>query len=208
MSRRAFLPLSLSAALVVPGTMRAVLAADPETAAVAVVQRFYDALLAVMKDAKRLSFDQRYQRLAPVISQTYNLALMSRLAVGPTWPQFSAPQQQRLTDAFARYTIAIYANRFDDFNGERFQVDPATTSGASGVTVRTSLLKSDGEKVALNYLLRQGDAGAWQIIDIYLSGTISELATRRSEFAGVLQQGGADALVKLLEQRTAALHTG
>src|SRR5215472_9789339 len=142
MSRRAFLPLSLSAALVVPGTMRAVLAADPETAAVAVVQRFYDALLAVMKDAKRLSFDQRYQRLAPVISQTYNLALMSRLAVGPTWPQFSAPQQQRLTEAFARYTIALYANRFDDFNGERFQVDPTTATNANGITVQTNLIKS------------------------------------------------------------------
>jgi phospholipid transport system substrate-binding protein len=56
--------------------------------------------------------------------------------------------------------------------------------------------------------MRQGGDGTWQVIDVYLSGTISELATRRSEFADVLQKGGADGLVKLLEQRTAALHTG
>ena len=50
--------------------------------------------------------------------------------------------------------------------------------------------------------------GGWKVTDVYLSGTISELATRRSEFGGVLQQSGADGLVKLLDQRTAALRTG
>ncbi len=60
----------------------------------------------------------------------------------------------------------------------------------------------------LNYLLHQEAAGAWKVIDIYLSGTISELATRRSEFVSVLQQAGADGLVRMIEQRTAALRTG
>jgi phospholipid transport system substrate-binding protein len=52
--------------------------------------------------------------------------------------------------------------------------------------------------------MRNG-AGGWQIIDVYLSGTISELATRRSEFSSVLRQRGPDALVALLQQRTAKL---
>ena len=56
--------------------------------------------------------------------------------------------------------------------------------------------------------MRQDAAGAWKVIDVYLSGTISELATRRSEFAAVLQRDGADGLVHLLEQRTAALTDG
>ena len=88
-------------------------------------QRFYDALLAVMKEAKRLTFDQRYQRLAPAITATFDLGLMTRL-VGRarTGRSFAADQQQRFTDAFTRYTISIYANRFDDFDGERFEVDP------------------------------------------------------------------------------------
>jgi phospholipid transport system substrate-binding protein len=182
--------------------------ADTGAAAVAVIQHFYDALLAEMKDAKHLSFDQRYQRLAPAISETYNLALMSRLAVGPEWVHMQPAQQQSVTAAFARYTISIYANRFDDYGGERFQIDPNPVSNANGLIVQSALIKTDGEKVNLNYLMRQGGDGAWQVIDVYLSGTISELATRRSEFGDVLQKSGADGLVKLLEQRTAALHTG
>ena len=117
-------------------------------------------------------------------------------------------EQQNVTDAFSRYTISVYANRFDDYSGERFDVDPNPATSPNGIIVQSSLTKSDGDKVPLNYLMRQGADSVWQVIDVYLSGTISELATRRSEFAGVLQSGGAEALVKLLEQRTSALRTG
>jgi phospholipid transport system substrate-binding protein len=173
----------------------------------AVIERFYDALLAVMKEAKRLSFDQRYQRLAPAVTQAYNLPLMARLSVGPDWAKLTPAQQQALTDLFSRYTIAVFANRFDDYNGERFTVDPNPASNPNGELVQTMLVKTNSEKVPLNYLLRQGEAG-WQVIDIYLSGTISELATRRSEFMGVMQQSGADGLVRLLQQRNAQLRAG
>jgi phospholipid transport system substrate-binding protein len=186
---------------------RGALAADNGGGPPAVIRKFYDVLLSVMKDAKHLSFDQRYQRLAPAITQAYNLALMSRLAIGPEWAQLQPAQQQRVTEAFSRYTISIYANRFDDYSGERLDVDPNPTTNANGTLVQSTLTKSNGEKVTLNYLMRQSGDG-WQVIDVYLSGTISELATRRSEFGGVLQQSGADGLVKLLDQRTAALRTG
>jgi phospholipid transport system substrate-binding protein len=203
-SRRAFLISPLPTAVL----LRGALAADAGAGPAATIQRFYDTLLSVMKEAKRLSFDQRYQRLAPAVSQTLNLALMSRLSVGPDWAKFQPAQQQRLTEVFSRYTISVYANRFDGYSGERFGVDPNPATNANGVIVHSWLTKSDGDKVTLDYLVRQGDGGAWQVIDVYLSGTISELATRRSEFVGVLQQSGADGLVKLLEQRTAALRTG
>src|SRR5665213_2813976 len=201
-SRRTILSSALPLAL----ALRPASAAD--AGAPAVIQHFYDALLSVMKEAKRLSFDQRYQRLVPAVTQAYNLPLMTRLSVGPDWTKLQPPQQQALTDAFSRYTISVYAHRFDDYNGERFNVDPTPAANPNGALVQTTLVKSDGDKVALNYLMRQTAAGTWQVIDIYLSGTISELATRRSEFMGVMRQSGADGLVKLLEQRTSALHTG
>jgi phospholipid transport system substrate-binding protein len=200
-SRRALLLIPLPAAL----WWRGAAAADSPTA---VIQQFYDTLLSVMKEAKHLSFDQRYQRLAPAITRAYNLPLMSRLSIGPGWAQLQPAQQQQLGELISRYTIAVYANQFDDFNGERFEVDANPETTPNGVVVKTALVKSDGERIKLNYLLRQDGGGPWQVIDVYLNGTISQLAARRSEFAGVLQQSGADALVKLLEQRIGALRTG
>ena len=203
-SRRLFLvlPLALLAGL------RAAFAADPGSAPAALIERLYATLLEVMKQAKRLAFDERYKRLAPAIEQAFDLGLMTRIAIGPGWAGLAPDQQQRLGAAFARYTISNYANRFDDYGGERFEVSPKAAPNPNGVVVESRLVKSNGEKVNLNYLLRQDAAGAWKIIDVYLSGTISELATRRSEFSTVLQRGGADALVQLIEQRSAALRAG
>lgn len=182
--------------------------ASPAAGAPAVIERFYNDLLAVMRQAKRLTFQQRYDQLAPAISRTFDLPLMARIAVGPGWAQIAAEQQQRLSAAFARYTISVYANRFDDYSGERFDVTPTAVPNPNGVIVDSRLVKADGGTVALNYLLRQVGDGSWKVIDVYLSGTVSELATRRSEFAAVLQRSGADGLVQMIEQRTAALRSG
>ena len=204
LSRRALLlalPLSTAVALR-PGLTA------PEAGPGALIERFYADLIAVMKEAKRLSFTARYDRLAPSVSRTFDLALMTRIAIGPGWAQIAADQQQRLTDVFSRYTISVYANRFDDFGGERFEVDAKPTASPNGVIIGSRLVKTNGEPVSLNYLMRQDGSGAWKVIDVYLSGTISELATRRSEFVAVLQRGGADGLVRMIEQRTAALRMG
>jgi phospholipid transport system substrate-binding protein len=202
-SRRLLLGLPLA----ILARPRAASAADPGSAP-ALILRFYDTLLAVMKQAKKLSFDERYNRLAPTIEQTFDLGLMTRIAVGPGWAQLAPDQQQRLSAAFSRYSISTYANRFDDYGGERFEVDPKPAANPNGMLVTTGLVKSNGERVVLNYLVHQDTAGSWKVIDVYLSGTVSELATRRSEFAAVLQRSGADGLVQMIEQRTAALRTG
>lgn len=201
--------LLLLALPVLPALARRGGAAEPDAAAApAVIQRLYDALLAAMKAGRQLSFAQRYERLAPAINAALDLGLMSRIAVGPDWAKLSPDQQQRIRDAFARYTIATYANRFDDYGGEKFEVDPASAPNPNGVVVQSRIVKSNGEKVALNYLMRKGPDGTWKIIDVYLDGTVSQLASHRSEFVAVLQRDGADGLVRLLETRAAPGRSG
>jgi phospholipid transport system substrate-binding protein len=200
-SRRTLL-LALVAAAVFPDAA----GADDGDSPSAVIEHFYTELLAVMKAARGLSFNDRYSRLAPAISRAFNLALMSRIAIGPEWARLQPDQQQRISDAFSRYTISTWASRFDDYAGERFEVDPAPTPSPNGSLVKSRLIKTNGERVNLDYLMRQ--SSSWQVIDVYLSGTVSELATRRSEFGAVLQREGADGLLRLLETKIAALRAG
>jgi phospholipid transport system substrate-binding protein len=182
------------------GLRRAAAAAPPR----AIVEAFYAVLLDVMKQATSLGFEGRYRRLQPAIEAAFNLPLMIRLAVGPQWNSLTPTQQTRLLEVFRRFTVATYASRFDGYDGERFEVRGEAPAPAGGTMVETRLVPTKGDIVDLNYLLRQGDAG-WQIIDVFLSGTISELATRRAEFTSVLGRDGADGLVKLLESKVAAL---
>ena len=93
--------------------------ADP---AAARVSTLYDALLQTMKEAKQLGLKGRYDKLAPVLAKTYDLPLMTRIAVGQSWDTLSAPQRQSIVNAFTRMTTATYANRFDGFSGESLEV--------------------------------------------------------------------------------------
>ncbi len=168
--------------------------------AVDIIKGFYDTLLAVMQQAKTLGLKGRYEKLDPAIRKAFNLPLMTRLSVGPDWVKLSPEEQKSLTAAFSDLSISTYAARFDGYSGEHFDVDPNPTPTTGGVIVNTKLVQSSGEPVELNYLMRDGDAG-WQILDVFLKGTVSELATRRSEFSTVLRRDGAEALVHLIQNR-------
>jgi phospholipid transport system substrate-binding protein len=157
-----------------------------------------------MKQADRLGIRGRYEKLAPVIRATFDLAAMTRIAVGPDWNAIAPGQQSELIEGFTQMTIATYANRFDGYSGERFEVEPASEARSTGRIVRTKLVPSSGESIALNYLMR-GSGDAWKIVDVYLTGTISELATRRSEFVAILKTGGPNALIESLRQQAERL---
>ncbi len=200
-SRRFILGAGL--ALAVLSKRVAAIAAPPDSS-VDTVRSFYAVLLSTMKDGVRLGFAGRRDRLAPAIRRDFNLPLMTRLIVGPPWQGLSADQQQQLIDAFSNFSIATYANRFDDYSGERFDIEPVSTDAGGDAIVHTRLVPSADDPVQIDYLLRVG-AGNWQIIDVYLSGTVSELATRHAEFSSVLRRSGPDALVDLLQRRTAQL---
>jgi phospholipid transport system substrate-binding protein len=173
-------------------------------AAVTRIRVFYDALLSVMKQADKLGIRGRYDKLAPTVRSTFDLAAMTRIAVGPEWNSIPPEQQVALIDNFTQMTIATYANRFDSYSGERFEVDATAEPRNTGRIVHTKLFPSTGEPVTLNYLMR-GSGDGWSVVDVYLTGTISELATRRSEFGAILKSGGPNALIDSLRQQTEKL---
>jgi phospholipid transport system substrate-binding protein len=168
--------------------------ADPATSR---ISGFYEILLNTMQRGRQLGLKGRYEKLAPVLSKTYDLVSMARIAVGPSWNGLSAQQQLEIINAFTRMTVATYASRFDDFSGEQFEISQTVDQPNGDKIVKTRIIQTNGKTVALNYLMRKSGA-EWKIVDVYLDGTISELATRRSEFGAILKSGGPDALVNLL----------
>lgn len=165
-------------------------AADP---AIAPIDSFDSALLSVMKEGKTLGPKGRYHRLAPVIERTFDLPAMTRFAVGPAWTSFTPAQQQAAIEAFTRLSIASYAHNFADYSGQRFEVDPNVQTRGPDKIVQTHMYRPNDTPVALTYRMRQA-GGSWKIIDIYF-GAISQLTTRRSDFAAPIAAGGAPGLL-------------
>jgi len=190
----------LVAALLLLGLL-APAVARADTPAQAVVRSFYTQLVTEMKQGDQLGFSGRYKKLDPVIRASFNLPVMARTAVGASWTSASPQEQADLVSAFSDFSVATYASRFAAYNGEQFTVmDEKPTEG--GVIVETSLQPKDGQAVSLNYLMRQDDKGHYRIVDVYLNGTISEMATRRAEFSSIARRDGISALVNSLGQKS------
>ena len=163
------------------------------------VQRLYDALLSTMKNGRTLGQSGRFTQLEPVILRTFDIPSMTRFSVGPSWSTLTDAQRQQVTESFGRYISAIYADRFDSYAGQKLQVigeQPAV----AGIMVRSQIVKANGEPVNVDYMMRR-NGDSWLISDIYLDGAISEVATRRSEFAEILKSQGIDGLIVALNRK-------
>src|SRR6516165_198913 len=168
------------------------------------VQGLYDTLLSTMKNGRTLGQSGRFVQLEPVVRRTFDIASMARLSVGPSsWATMSESQRQQVIDGFGRYISAIYADRFDSYAGQKLQVTDEQPA-AAGVMVHSQIVKANGEPVKVDYLMRK-NGDSWLIADIYLDGAISEVATRRSEFAAILRNEGIDGLIVALNRKADAL---
>ncbi len=193
-TRRAWLALGVAAgaASLAASLPTAALAAAGDPAAQQ-VEALNAALLETMKAAKSQSARERFRKLEPVVARVFDFATMTRFAVGPTWASIPAGQQQ-LIDGLQRLTVASYVHNFDGFSGQSFQLDPNVSTRGPDKVVTTHLISPGDAPVPIAYRMRQS-SGVWKIIDVFYNGAISQLTTRRSDFAGTLASGGAPALL-------------
>ena len=167
------------------------------------VKGLYDTLLNTMRNGHILGQSGRFAQLEPVIRRSFDIPTMARLSVGSSWTGLTEPQRQQMADSYGRYISAIYAERFDSYGGQKLQVIDEHP-GAGGVMVHSQIVKANGEPVQVDYLMRRSGEN-WLIADIYLDGAISEVATRRSEFAAILKSQGIDGLIAALNRKADVL---
>jgi len=176
--------------------------------AIAPIQRLDEALLAAMRTGSGMTFEQRAATLAPAIEQTLDLDAILAASVGLRWPSLPDDQKAQLSAAFRRYTAASYAANFDSYTGQTFQVSPETRAVGNGeVVVRTSLVSPSGSSTPLDYVMRDGPTG-WKAVDVLAGGAISRVAVQRSDFRGLLTNGGVPALMAALQSKVASLSGG
>jgi phospholipid transport system substrate-binding protein len=180
--------------------------ADP--AAVTPVRQLCDTLLVIMKAGHTTPFPKRYETLAPVAERALDLPAILQLSVGPTWSSLPPDQQTTLMTAFRRYTIANYVNSFDNFTGQRFDIQPDTKPLPNGEQlVQTKIVPASGESHELDYVMRR-QGSAWKAVDVLADGSISRVAVQRSDFRRLVSRGGAQALIQSLNQKTNDLSGG
>ena len=179
-------------------------ASDP---AAAKIESFDAAVIKTLQAGKAAGAAGRAKVVGPAVEQTFDLSYMARVAVGPDWTKMSADDQASLQKAYARYAVANWAKNFDNYNGQKLQLDGPVVDRGADKLVKTKLTGPGSSSVSLDYRMRQ-DGGSWKVIDVYYNGGISQLATQRSDFASTLSSGGAKALIAKLDAQTDKLLKG
>lgn len=164
------------------------------------VQALDDGLITIMK--AKGTVKSRAAAIGPVIDRAFDLPLMTRLAVGPAWTTTPPADQQALVAAFRRMTISQYATNFDSWSGERFVIAPQIDARGGDRLVRTTLVTPGKADIPISYRLR-ASGGSWKIIDVFYRNSISQIATRRSDFATILAKQGSKALIAHLDRLAA-----
>ncbi|MCB8876734.1 ABC transporter substrate-binding protein [Acidisoma silvae] len=202
-SRRIFLAAACSTALVPPAALAQTAAGAPT----APVSTLNAGLIAVMKAGDQTSFLERFQTLAPIVDQVFDLSRILRVSVGSYWSGLPVAQQEKLQAVFRSFIIATYVANFHSYSGEVSSISPQTRSVGAEQVVTSSLAKSSGDSLRIDYVMGQNAMG-WKIQDILLDGTISRVAVQRSDFASLLSDGNATQLIASLEQKVSTLSAG
>ena len=178
--------------------------AAAESDASVVVRQLSDQLIEVMKQGRALGFKGRLDKLHPTVASAYDMVAMAKGSLGVAATKLSSEDLGRLADAYTRYSVAVYADQFADWDGERFEVGRQRPATDGMVVVPSQIFPAHGAPTEIDYVMHQ-DGGRWSIVDVLFDGTVSELAVHRSQFVPVFRKDGLVGLIKMLDDKSAAL---
>lgn len=189
-----FMLLPVNAALSAAGSE----AGGPEQ----VIHQLQSSLLQAMREGEQLGYEGRFKLLEPVINQSHDIELIIKTILGATfWSQLDKEQKSLIVDTFRQLSIATYASRFNQYEGEQFEIIEQRALPHEQTLVRSQLTKSDGGIVNFDYVLHQTE-GQWRIVNILFDG-VSDLAIKRGEYRAIMQRDGFQALIELLKEKIA-----
>ena len=177
------------------------------SSAMGVVEGFQASLLDVMKRAKILGVKGRFEVLGPIIKNRFHQPLMIATASAPYWKAGSREQRSNLLAAFRRMSASTLATLFDEYNDEIFRIERERKTSGRVVIVDTQIIRKKNDPINISYAAVDLK-GRWWIIDIIVSGGISEVKVRRNEYGAFLKQGGLDRLAAALEETADRLLSG
>jgi len=158
-------------------------AADADEA-VAIVQKLQDSQIDVLRQAGKMSLQQRFDALRPALDAAFDLDGMAKLAHGPGFDDLPAADRAEWVKNFGDYVAATYAQRFEFVEAKGFERDAKTAQRDGALVVSTRMISTSGQPMPIDYVVKATPQG-WRIGDILANGSISELTQWRRALRGL-----------------------
>lgn len=160
------------------------------------VRDLYAAFSAAVKDGAG-PLPARVEAVSPVVDKVFDFPAMARIAVGMKWSGFTPEQQDAVIKALKRSLTVTYANRLSQAAGGKFEVMPKVEARGSQRVVPTKVTTASDDDSAVDFVVNAED----KVQDVLLNGDVSEMAAQRTMLSKPLASGGADGVVKFLDDR-------
>ena len=134
-----------------------------------------------------------------IVSNTYDIKKMSKIILGKFWSESKAHDKAKFVEKFTLYISSNYINRFKDKKDFNYEYEDIDKIGENYRLAHTIFKFGETEKLKVNYMLIKKD-DKWFIFDVLLNGSISEIATKKSEFHETLNNGGITSLISLIDK--------
>ena len=134
-----------------------------------------------------------------VVKNSYDLEKMGKIIIGIDWKRTDTKTQKEFINVFKRFISVNYFRRFYKINKLDFEHQTITDIEDKFKLARV-ILKADNERFKIDYLLGFKNE-KWIIFDVLLDGSISEVATKKSDFKKIINEEGVSGLIKNLSVR-------
>ena len=134
-----------------------------------------------------------------VVKNSYDLEKMGKIIIGVDWKQMDTKSKKEFINVFKRFISVNYFRRFNKINELDFEHQTVKVIGEKFKLARV-ILTADNEKLKMDYLLGFKNE-KWKIFDVLIDGSISEVATKKSDFKKIIKEEGVSGLVKNLRIR-------
>ena len=141
---------------------------------------------------------EKTKAFTSLVMSSIDLPLISKFVLARSWKESSDDQKQRYLIAFKDYFVNSYANKLDQYSGEKIAIIDSEEAGKY-VIVNSNIVRegTDTLKINLKWRLLNRDDQI-KIIDLNIEG-ISLIIAQREEFQSFLANNNYD-LDKLIEK--------
>jgi phospholipid transport system substrate-binding protein len=200
MIRRTFIQAAVAASLVIAvlgGPIRAETADDAQKFIQGLAQR----AITTVAD-KQLTATERNDRFRTLFVSAFDIPEIGRFVLSRYWRTATPEQQKDFLGLFAEINVLTWAKRFQEYNGESLDTLGASNDSERNWSVDSRILRPQGPPIPVQWHLRQGEDGAFRVVDIVVEG-VSMAITLRSDYTATVQSnsGKVDSLLSAMRTK-------
>lgn len=144
-----------------------------------------------------------YNTTKKLITETYDTEKMLKMIIGDSWKNLNKEIKKEIINVFEEYIAKNYIKRFSKIKNLQFSSLEEKKIG-NYKTVKSNLILDNDEKISISYLLSP-KRQEWKIFDVLLAGSVSEIATKKSEFKSFIVDGNINPLIDALKKKNKTL---